>query len=103
MSGRPTIYNFDNKETEVRKVICPNKSYKFISEGLPIAKGRVSGFTTGVDGKGEEMYLDPNHTHFILVNDGATNQSNCAVELRLRLENKLDTIWENCASTTDIF
>ena len=81
---------------EVENVISPNKSYKIRAENLPITTRKTSGLKHGSGAKEAAYYLDPNHTHFILVDDGRANQSQPEIELRLRLENKIDTLWEKC-------
>ena len=99
MKIEPIIYNFDRKEMEVRKVMCSSRSYKVLSEAHPIKKREGSRTKQGdSDSVKDEYYLDPNHTHFILVDDRNSEQSRAEIDLRLRLENKIDTLWENCAS-----
>lgn len=36
-----------------------------------------------------DTFLDPNHTHFILVDDGSENQFGKEIEFRANLENEL--------------
>ena len=42
-----------------------------------------------------KLYLNPNHTHFIMVDNGTTGKAKIERELRLRLESALDKKWEN--------
>ena len=42
-----------------------------------------------------KLYLNPNHTHFIMVDNGTTGKTKVESELRLRLECALDKKWEN--------
>ena len=46
----------------------------------------------------ENFFLEPNHSHFLLVDNGTINQNNTEINLRILLEDKLDTMWESCAS-----
>ncbi len=46
----------------------------------------------------DRNYLNPNHTHFILVDNGTEGKRMIEYDLRMRLEAALDKKWENQSS-----
>ena len=59
------------------------KSYFYLKEPLFYAQQQES------DLKNPPVYLDPNHTHFILVDDGSDDQFGKEIEFRAHLEAEL--------------
>ena len=90
-------YNVKGKEgpVDLKYSLGPRKKYAVVAESnAPPTTKKSSKDTT----KREKSFLEPNHSHFLLVDNGTINQSKTEINLRIRLEDKLDTMWENCAS-----
>jgi len=50
----------------------------------------------------DEILLEPNHTHFILVNDGTKHNHQCALKYRAKFENSIRGQSNSSFYSTDI-
>ena len=46
----------------------------------------------------KKLFLEPNHSYFILVDNGTNEKTSTECDLRARLEDALDKLWENVPS-----
>ena len=95
------VYNYDEKQLDPmgidpkRRGIDPKKKYKVDSDTVPKKKIEATPIDQEKNIDGQEWYLDQNHTHFLLVDNGTVNRFNTEIDLRVRLENKIDKLWQN--------
>ena len=80
-------------EADSKRMLDPKTKYKMISESQPSKKTEENEMKTE-----PKWFIDPNHTYFILVDNGTSNKFKTEVDLRIQLEDKIDTMWQNCAS-----
>ena len=94
------VYKLEEKEKTNAKdnMLRPGKKYELITEELTpnepsLPHGQIS------NGRVEKLKpLDPNHSHFILVDNGTNMHGKTEIELRIGIEGKMDTMWEDSAS-----
>lgn len=90
-------YFIGKKSDENRIYLDPKNEYEIIQENE--AEGaEISRKNEELE---EESFLDPNHTHFLLVDNGTTNKYKVEFDLRTRLELALDKMWESVPSIYD--
>ncbi|XP_072020968.1 transient receptor potential cation channel subfamily M member 2-like [Amphiura filiformis] len=63
---------------------------------------RESFISTIRQGEPNEVLLDPNHTHFILVDDGSEGKYGVEVQLRAKLEETISTQWSLRTQQNDV-
>ncbi len=91
------VYNLDKNKGEIDQILNRNRKYVTISGDLDGHRGDFHELQNKPKDKtdSEKLFLEPNHTHFLLVDNGTNNQQKTEIDLRMLLESKLDIAWEN--------
>ena len=92
------IYVIDKKQEGEGGL--PNQSHKF--EEAKEEKESKKSDEPKEEKKPQRNFLEPNHSHFLLIDNGTTGKSNIEQDFRLRIEELLDKLWENVTSKITI-
>ncbi len=79
----------------------PNPKHKF--EEVKEEKESKKSDEPKEEKKTARNFLEPNHSHFLLIDNGTTGKTRIEQDFRLKLEELLDKLWENVTSKLIIF
>ncbi len=96
----PVLYDLDSKKGELTLVLDKSREYLLCpSEVVHQEDSDISNDPSLAQTNNTcSSFLDPNHSHFILVDNGTTYKENTEIHLRLKLEDILDKKWEKSES-----